>query len=289
MNMDEKIIRVFARKTKWTPTDDLVFYDEPPIYDLPDLPVYISATFSWDRDKALLLFNAWAKKFKKVCCGGPAFGTKIDGFIAGRFIKKGVTFTSRGCPKKCPWCLVPEREGKLTEINIEPGYIVQDNNLLACSRGHIERVFDMLRGQKRGIKFSGGLDIDYLQSWHLDLLKTIKINELWVACDQERDLPRLDKAKDLLSDFPLGKKRCYVLCFYNGDSMSHAEKRLEAVYEKGFLPFAQPYKSPDAEYEWCIGDDCFERAKLIRKWQRPAIYRKRKFEKNMHQSVLIRG
>ena len=32
----------------------------------------------------------------------------------------------------------------MREINIADGYIVQDNNLLACSRGHIEKVFEML-------------------------------------------------------------------------------------------------------------------------------------------------
>lgn len=267
------IIRVFARRTKWTPTDDLAFYDEPPMFELPDLPVYVSVTFTWDRSRGERLARAWRRCCEPVFLSGPAFEhfPSYD-FIPGRFIKPGVTFTSRGCPKNCPWCLVPRREGELREIPIQPGHIVQDNNLLACGRPRIEAVFDMLRRQKKGIKFSGGLDIDYLRTWHVALLKTIKVAELWVACDTEAAMEKLDKAADLLSDFPIEKKRCYVLCGFQADYPAAAEKRLEAVYKKGFLPFAQLYRGPPL----CASDARHRREdwnELIRKWSRPAIYR----------------
>ena len=263
------IIRVFARRTKWTPTDDLAFYDEPPMFDLPDLPVYVSVTFTWDRDYGTYLADAWARRCKQVRLGGPAFRHhKVRDFVLGRFVKPGVTFTSRGCPKKCPWCVVPRHEGLLREIPIQPGYIVQDNNLLACSRPHIEAVFDMLRQQKRGIKFSGGLDIDYLSAWHVDLLKTIKVSELWIACDTESALHKLDKARDMLWDFPTDKKRCYVLGGFEQEHPDNFEARCEAIYDKGFLPFAQLYQPPG---RWVNYSPQWKA--LARKWSRPAIYR----------------
>lgn len=264
------IIRVFPRCTKWTPTDDLAFMGEPPLFELPDLPVYISVTFTWDIVRAETLIWAWRATNRDCYIGGPAYDHKGEDFIPGRFIKEGVTFTSRGCPKNCPWCLVPKREGKLREINIAPGSILQDNNLLACSRPHIEQVFEMLRQQKEPIKFSGGLDIDYLQLWHVELLKGIKLDEIWVACDCEKDLKRLDKAADLLADFPEEKRRCYVMIGFGGEKLMDAERRLEAVYSKGFLPFAQLYRSSEDE-PW----DQYWKA-LQRKWSRPAIYRKSK-------------
>lgn len=272
-----KIIRVFPRRTKWTPTDDLAFIGEPPLFELPNLPVCVSVTFTWDIDEADRISTAWQKRVSdNVSLGGPALENlpaisyatrKSISFIPGRFIKEGVTFTSRGCPKNCPWCLVSRREGSLREINIAPGHIVQDNNLLACSQGHIERVFEMLRQQKKGIVFSGGLDIDYLQPWHIDLLKTIKVSELWVACDCEKDLKRLNKAADLLADFPEEKKRCYVMIGFGDERVTEAERRLEAVYAKGFLPFAQLYRGPHDE-SW---GTCWKN--LQRKWSRPAAYR----------------
>jgi len=243
------IIRVFPRKTKWTPTDDLAFYDEPPLFKVPNLPVYVSCTFTWDRRRAFDLRKAWNKRMPhQVSIGGPAiddpinFRKQYSPFVRGRFVKQGVTFTSRGCPKHCPWCLVPQREGSIRQLQIVPGHIIQDNNLLACGEGHIRAVFDMLRKQRKGAQFKGGLDIDFLQPWHVDLLKSISVKEMWVACDQDKDLPRLDKAADLLADFNLNKKHCYILMGFDGDTPEKAEKRAEAIYHKGFLPRAQFYR-----------------------------------------------
>lgn len=263
------IIRLFARRTKWTPRDDLAFYDDPPIFDLPDVPVYVSVTFTWDKVRGAYLAESWAKRCKRVRLGGPAYeNDKAVDFVPGRFVKSGVTFTSRGCPKNCPWCLVPKREGRLREIPIQSGHIVQDNNLLACSREHIEAVFNMLRRQKRAITFSGGLDIDYLAGWHIALLKTIKIAELWVACDTQTALKKLDKGADLLSDFAIEKKRCYVLGGFQQEDPDDFEARCEAVLNKGFLPFAQLYQPPNCQIHYSP-----QWKALARKWSRPAIYR----------------
>ena len=265
------MIRVFARKTKWTPTDDLAFYNRPPLFIRhwkKSTLVMVSATFTWDIEKAYALARAWSLHFDNVRVGGPAFGDKGGEFVPGRFVKEGVTFTSRGCPKRCPWCLVPQREGKLRELKIQPGNIVQDNNLLACSRGHIERVFEMLAGQKRGIQFKG-LDIDYLKPWHVELLKKIKVAELWFACDRPEDLPRLDKAAAMLGDFSIEKKRCYVLVGKDGETQDQAQARCEAVYRKGLLPYAQLYRGVDAgpsRGQWC--DFCHF-------WSSPGLIKKK--------------
>ena len=264
------MIRVFARKTNFTPTDDLAFYDEPPMFDLPDLPINVSVTFTWDIEKGERLAEAWRGKAGEVVLGGPAFGGKPMQFTPGRFLKPGITITSRGCPKACPWCFVPQREGRLRPISIKPGHIIQDNNILACSDEHFERVCGMLFEQKKGAAFKGGLDVDYLRPWHVEQLKRIRVNELWVACDTDAALVKLDKAADLLSDFSIGKKRCYVLIGYGKDTIPQAERRLETVYEKGFLPFAQLYKPPDNP------DYCMEWKQLARKWSRPAVYRSNK-------------
>ena len=262
-----EIIRVFARKTSFTPTDCWSFYDGPPLFDLPNWPVYVSVTFTWDIKKGEQLARNWQGKAFGVYIGGPAFGTKPMQFTPGRFLRPGITITSRGCPKRCPWCFVPKREGKLREIEIKPGHIIQDNNILACSDNHFQRVCDMLAKQKEPAQFKGGLDIDYLNKWHVDCLLEIRVAELWVACDNKAGLARLDKAKDLLGDFSLNKKRCYVLIGHGDETLSEAEARCSAVYEKGFLPFAQLFRGPkliQRSPEW---------KKLARKWSRPAIYK----------------
>lgn len=264
------LIRVFPRRTKWTPDDELVFVGDPPFFrPSEEMPVYVSVTFIWDIPEGQRLQKAWAQYYSNVQIGGPAFGDPGGEFEPGRFIKPGVTITSRGCPHYCSWCHVHNREGQIRELSIKEGYIVQDNNLLACSREHIKAVFEMLRKQKKGIYFKGGLDIRLLKPWHIDLLKSIKIKELWIACDNQGFLPLLENACYLLSDFPQRKKRCYVMIGWC-EPIDIAESRLERVYELGFLPFSQLYQSDDRKSyssEWL---------KLNRKWSRPAAYRPRK-------------
>ena len=261
------MIRVFPSRNKWTPDDELSFVGDPPLFRPHEMPVKISVTFTWDIDEGERLYNAWKQYYQDVQIGGPAYGDSGDGFTPGMFIKNGVTFTSRGCPFNCPWCFVPRREGKIRELEIRPGYIIQDNNLLACSRQHIKKVFALLKQQKRAAIFSGGLDSRLLKDWHVELLKSINIHEMWFAADSQERLSDLKKIAPKLKDFPANKKRCYVLIGYPGESITAAEDRLREVYELGFYPFAQLY-------QWNEKTG-YNRAwkNLQRNWSRPAIYR----------------
>ncbi len=262
------MIRVFPNRNKWTPTDELAFIGDPPMFRPTEQPVRVSVTFTWDIQEGKRLFRAWSKYYSDVNLGGPAFGDPGGTFVPGRYIKEGVTFTSRGCVRRCPWCVVPTREGKIRELPIIDGWIIQDNNFLACSQEHQEKVFEMCQRQKQPITFSGGLDGKLLKPWHIEWFKALKIKEMWFACDDSKNLKTLEKSADLLSDFSQHKKRCYVLFGFNGETPIEAEKRIEKVYELGFLPFAQLYRSMDNKeqynYQW---------RSLARKWSRPAAYR----------------
>lgn len=264
------MIRVFPRRTKWTPTDELAFIGDPPLFrpDDPAIPVRISCVFSWDIPEALRLERSWGRFYSDVQVGGPAFEARGGDFVPGRFVKPGVTITSRGCSKNCVWCLVPKREGWIRELPIRDGWDVADNNLLACSHDHIYQVFDMLEVQTEPIRFSGGLDAEIFNEWHADLLSGIRLKFAWFACDYPGAVPHLEKVASLLSDFSIEKKRCYVLLGHNGENPAQAEKRLEKVYRLGFLPFAMLYRGPGEmrrqDPEW---------SKLVKKWTRPGAYR----------------
>lgn len=257
------MIRVFPKRNKWTPTDGLAFIGDPPLFLPDEMPVRVSVTFTWDIPEAQRLHRAWQTFYSDVKIGGPAFDDCGGEFEPGRFIREGVTITSRGCIRNCSFCLVPKREGKIRELKIKDGWIVNDNNLLACSRSHVEAVFEMLRRQKHPIDFPGGIDTRLLKPWHIDLFKSIHLGRLFVACDSEAQLKPLEKAADLLADFPQNKKHCYVLICYQNDTMAAAEKRLRRVYELGFLPFAMLYE------DWKHKDW----KKFQRTWCRPAAYK----------------
>ena len=262
------MIRVFPARNKWTPDDELAFVGDPPLFRPADrtIPVRISVTFSWHRKEAERLAQGWSAFYNDVKLGGPAYGDPGGEFTPGRFLKRGCTITSRGCPKKCGWCVVPSREGQIRELEIKPGWIVQDNNLLACSERHVRAVFDMLRGQKRSISFNGGLDKHFLKSWHREMFDSIPIDELWFACDTANDLPYLERAAKILKGIPLQKLRCYTMIGYDSESLEDAEARIKTVFSLGFMPFCQLYQPDETKIyplEW---------RKVHRKWSRPAAY-----------------
>lgn len=260
------MIRVFPRRTKWTPTDDLAFVGEPPLFLPPDQPVYVSVCFTWDIEEGRRLQRAWADHYATVLLGGPALGHHGDQFTPGQFVKSGVTITSRGCPNKCPWCFVWRREGSIRELEIKDGWIVIDSNLLACSEKHIDAVFAMLRRQPEPITFCGGFEANRFNQRIRDLLDTIRLKEVWFACDTPGAIHALRKIVPLLEDLHPHKRRCYVM-IGRGEDLKDAERRLQEVFAAGFLPFAQLYRGPD-EIKWPQ-----EWKDLARYWSRPAIYR----------------
>jgi len=266
--VDGPMIRVFVRRTSYTPDDDLAYIGDPPMFLPPQMPVRISVVFTWDIAEGKRLLASWSQYYDDVELGGPAFGLDGVEFVPGRFIRHGITFTSRGCNNKCKFCFVPEREGRIVELEIKDGYIIQDNNLLQCSRQHIEGVFAMLGRQKRPAIFKGGLQASLLRQWHRPLFDGIRMGELWFACDSQKDLKALCHAGQILYGIHRNKLRCYVLLgFDKSESIEDAEKRLKAVWNLGFLPHAplyQPEKRIQYSKEW---------RELSRNWSRPAITR----------------
>lgn len=262
-------IRVFPRKTKWTPEDDLAFVGEPGLFRPPLQPVKISCTFTWDIPECERLYRSWSVYYNDVELGGPAFGDIGNDFIPGRFIKKEVVFTSRGCPKDCPWCFVQAREGQIKEIPITNGYIIQDNNLLACSIQHVQKVFNMLRVQKHAARFMG-MDAEFLTKEHIDLLDSIKVDRMFFAYDHNGSTYYIEKASEMLSGYNRDKKRCYVLVgYYPEDTPFKAEKRLLKIWDLGFMPYAMFYQKDNMKAVKKTKDW----QDLIRIFSRPAIMR----------------
>lgn len=178
--MSEKIIRVFPAKTSYTPDDEYCFFDTPPFKEMiPEHDeVHVCCVFTWDKPRAEGLRNAWsAMTTKPVKLSGPAYDNSGGDFVPGRYIKKGIIFTSRGCPNKCPWCFVPKREGELRELPIVEGNIISDNNFLACSIEHKNKVFEMLKTQ-RAIEFKGGLEVGLIDDHFIENIRSLKIKEL---------------------------------------------------------------------------------------------------------------
>jgi hypothetical protein len=265
-----RIARVFPRRTKATPKDELAFVGPPPLLCMPEIDeVHISVAFTWDLKYAETLARAWELVGVPVKLGGPAYKKPGGEFVPGLYLEKGYVITSRGCDRHCWFCGVPEREGGVVrELPIAEGHNVLDDNLLACSQGHILGVFKMLAEQSRRPEFTGGLEAARLKPWHVELLRNVKARRIYMAYDTPDDLEPLRVAGRMLTDagFTRAAHRlgCYCLIGYRGDTFELAEKRLRETWDAGFVPYAMLYKgeSGETDISW---------RRFQREWLRPQI------------------
>jgi len=270
-----RIARVFPRRTKATPDDDLVFINKPPSQPMIQKQemdeVHVSVAFTWDIPRAEKLARAWEDVGVPVKIGGPAYGQPSGDFVPGLYLKHGYTFTSRGCPNNCKFCSVPGREGGLRELPITEGWNILDDNLLACSEGHIRAVFDMLKRQPQRPIFTGGLEAAQLvqKPWVVDLLRDARPERLYFAYDWPGEYEPLVKAGRLLRAGGFTQEghtlMCYCLIGYGPcDTPLAAEKRLKDAWRAGFMPYAMMYRDKHGQ----VPDGWKD---LYRSWSRPQM------------------
>lgn len=280
-----RLVRVFPRRTKATPDDELAYSPRPGRGHLDAGPglfppeadeVHISVTFTADKPKAEDLAEVW-RHVAPVKIGGVAYGDEGRGyFTPGKYIKHGYTFTSRGCPRRCWFCSVWKRRPKPVPIwPFAAGNNILDDNLLACPDWHVGAVFQMLALQKPGpVHFTGGLEALSLTDYHVGLLADLKPRPAcFFAYDPGDPYETLESAarRMLAAGFTRESHllRCYVLIGYPNDSLKLAEFRLRDMRRLGFTPYAMLWEpeTPAAEKhrpkpEW--------RA-FQRRWLRPAF------------------
>jgi len=189
--------------------------------------------------------------------GGPAVAMRRDFWTGIAKVSGNVdalprhnpnaTFTSRGCPRKCGFCIVPKIEGDLIELDewpIRP--IVCDNNLLACSKNHFDNVINKLKGLKK-VDFNQGLDARLLTDHHANRLTEINLEIVRLAWDHISLENKIIVAIERLVGvgIPKSKIRVYVLIGFN-DTPEDALYRLQTLKDFGVWPSPMRYQPLDA-------------------------------------------
>lgn len=162
-----------------------------------------------------------------------------------------LVFLSRGCVRRCKFCLVNKKEGlihsvKPVHLNPKGKWIdVLDNNFFA-SPDWMEHL-DWLKEQKQPINFRG-VDLRILTDEQMEALNKVKIQKsIFIAWDNPKD-----KLESLLANIVKHikpyKLRCYVLVGFN----STIEEDLDRIYtlqKYNILPYVMPYKDFDNPQE----------------------------------------
>lgn len=171
-------------------------------------------------------------------------------------------FLTRGCPNKCPWCVVPNKEGGIRphsdveEFLRHKQVVLMDNNVLAHDFG-VQQIEKMSRlGVK--VDFNQGLDarlIDDAIARRLAALKWMK--PLRMACDHQGQTAAVEQAVHLLRKHNCTPRAYFVYVLVK--DIEDAYDRVQFLRGLGVDPFAQPYR----DYE---GNDPPKIAKHFARW-----------------------
>lgn len=252
----------------------------------------LSVVFTWDLPLAYQRAVWLRAEGQHVIAGGPAVALMPDYMTGVAEIgadwpaalwhhNPQATFTSRGCIRHCPFCAVWRTEGELRELDdwpIKP--IVCDNNLLACSRAHFDRVVDRLK-PVADVDFNQGLDARLLTQYHADRLAELDCM-VRLAFDYVDDESALMTAFERLRRAGIPKKRIrvYVLVGYN-DTPEDALYRLRAVAGLGVDPNPIRYNPLDAMVrDSFIGQNWTDKelTRFVRYWANLRYFRAVPFE-----------
>lgn len=192
---------------------DEIFWDFPLAAPVVD-KIYVSCIFSWNKKQA----EEW-EHYKHAVIGGSGYNVKIK---LPHEIEKmnphlNYGFTSRGCTKKCKYCIVPIKEGKIRATGDiydlwdrkSKKITLLDNNIMALP-GHFQKICKQLLNENLKVDFQQGLDMDYLNSYHISLLQKLRHNEYKFAWDNnDFSTKRIRKISNIFYWF--GKCQFYVL------------------------------------------------------------------------------
>lgn len=222
--------------------------------------LYISVPFTWLVADAENLARQWKGK---VQIGGPGLMTPTEcpGFDPILFHNPLATFTTRGCPNRCGFCAVPVLEGEFREVeNFRPAPIVCDNNLLAATRRHLERVVDSLTVFPF-VDFNQGLEARRFTPEIADLLGRLKC-KVRFAFDSWGNETVVADAVALCRERTTKDIGIYCLIGYRDDPDS-AKARLELVRSWGLWPNPMRFQPLDATEKNCYIAPNWTEQKLI--------------------------
>lgn len=165
-----------------------------------------------------------------------------------------IGFLTRGCPNKCPWCVVPRKEGEIRPYQTawaikrpdSDKIVFMDNNVLASQHG-LDQI-DRLGETRIKVDFNQGLDARLITPNIAELLGRLHwLSPLRMACDQKSQMPYIEQAVAYLRENNCTPKRysCYVLV----KDIPDALERVEFLRSMNVDPFAQPYRDFENKIE----------------------------------------
>lgn len=229
---------------------DNVTWPKRPARWIEGTTLCISIPFTWNLPALHHELEQRALMWDRVLVGGPAIKLLPEFFSGLPWVEVGgdlpgvlqrvnpmATRTTTGCVRKCGFCAIGRgmvEPGGLVELDDWPNLpIIADNNLLAASESHFDRVIDRLLTWGWA-DFNQGLDARLLSEHHAERLAEIPKPMIRLALDSMSSCELWEHAYQLLRAAGMAKHsiRSYCLIGYQ-DTPAEAWKRCEWVQDHG--------------------------------------------------------
>lgn len=178
-------------------------------------------------------------------------------------------FLTRGCPRRCSFCHVAEKEGirsrevaDLQEFwSGQKNIVLCDPNILACP-DHMD-LLRQLVDSKAYVEINQGIDVRLTTEKNLVLLKKMRMKKIHIAYDNPRDREMIEpKIRRFVEKTGYNKSNgnliCYILVNYNS-TIEEDMYRIQFCRSLKILPFPMIYDKAHANpiyrkmQRWCNG------------------------------------
>ena len=225
---------------------------------------------SYDQIYAFSIFDFTDRSYvtKDMLCGGTGFN--IDSKLQKEIEECDYDYSlypnsensyiwfSRGCIRKCPFCVVPKKDGYIHSVNpkkLNPKgkyIIIMDDNFFANPKWR--KAIKQLKEWGQPVRFECGIDVRLFDKEQGEALKSLKLyKQLHIAWDNPKE-DLIPKIKELIKYIKPYKIMCYVLIGY-WSSKEEDLMRVKKLMELKIDPFAMPYNKKDRYQKdfarWC--------------------------------------
>lgn len=207
--------------------------------------IYISCIFSWNRHKV----EPWLKSGCPVVVGGSGWNlsSHLPPAIEKECPRINYGYTSRGCPRRCPWCSVWKREGKFKKVHQlmdlwdrrSKDITLLDNNILADEE-HFHHV--AWSAYRHGIRlhFYQGLDYRFVTRSVASSLGMIRHKRYRFSFDEPKNFDKVDAAITELARAGINLTQWFVLVGYN-TTLQQDLDRINFLRRRGQLVYLARY------------------------------------------------
>ena len=159
-------------------------------------------------------------------------------------------FLTRGCIRKCSWCIVPKKEGgmqivnDITDIAKHRKVVLMDNNILAEREFAIDQ-FKKIAKMNLKIDFNQGLDARLIDDEIAHYMGKCIWEKIRLSCDTVEMIPHLKQAITILRKNNCTPRSYFVYVLVK--DIDDALERIDFLVKEKCDPFAQPFRDLDGD------------------------------------------